>query len=168
MNIFALDENPGIAARLHFDKHVVKMILETAQLLCTAHHLIDPGPQHSNLYKKTHVNHPCSVWVRESSANYDWAYQLFVCLCTEYSLRYGKVHASMIRLGAELKSRPVGIPGADLRSEFAQAMPQDIKDLGLDSVSAYRMYYKRDKWGMMAYKLSGRMIDEVMETWNSF
>lgn len=72
MNVFALDLSPKTAARYHCDAHVVKMILETTQMLSTAHWMRGTrGP-----YRPTHANHPCSVWVRESTANYKWLHEL--------------------------------------------------------------------------------------------
>ena len=79
MNIFYLDEDPVLAAQMHCDKHVVKMILESAQLLSTAHLLIDGDElaDERGLYKATHKNHPSSKWVRDSSENYEWLWNLF-------------------------------------------------------------------------------------------
>jgi len=112
MNIFYLDNNPKTCAEMHVDKHVVKMILETAQLLSTAHRVLD-GHEYVDdssgrrikrwkltnsfagddlLYKATHINHPSAVWARESKANYQWLAYLLVELCKEYTHRYGKVH----------------------------------------------------------------------------
>lgn len=85
MQVFVLDKDPVLAARYHCDKHVVKMIVETCQLLCTAHHL--HGSEQPP-YRKTHVNHPCAIWARESRANYDWLIQLGFALSDEYTLRY--------------------------------------------------------------------------------
>ena len=114
MNRFVLDEDPVAAAQMHCDKHVVKMILEEAQMLSTAHRVIDhfailthrPDGKRSRtewvlrdnaldglLYRSTHVNHPCSAWVRASSANYDWARRLLRALSDEYTYRYGREHA---------------------------------------------------------------------------
>ena len=90
MNIFYLDHDPRLAAQYHCDKHVVKMILESAQLLCTAVN-IRAGGQVSP-YKTTHVNHPCSIWVRQNSANAMWVWYLLCYLNAEYSFRYGKLH----------------------------------------------------------------------------
>ena len=64
MNIFVLDNDPFKAAEYQCDKHVVKMVLETAQLLCSAH---ETAP-----YKRTHYNHPCAIWTRSSLSNYMW------------------------------------------------------------------------------------------------
>ena len=69
MNIFYLHEDPKKAAEYQYNKHVVKMILESAQMLCTAHHLLD-GPDADVPYKIAHKNHPSTVWARQSSQNY--------------------------------------------------------------------------------------------------
>ena len=85
MNIFYLDEKPMTAARMHCDKHVVKMILESAQMLSTAHRILDGNDyaDRRGLYKATHKNHPANIWVRESANNYVWLYNLFTFLCIE-------------------------------------------------------------------------------------
>ena len=94
MNIFYLSTNTDECARYHCDKHVVKMILETAQMLSTAHRILDGDElaDEKKLYKKVHVNHPSTKWVRESYANYLWAYDLLYSLCKEYTFRYNKYH----------------------------------------------------------------------------
>ena len=74
MNIFVLDTSPKLAAEYHCNKHVVKMIIETAQMLSTAHDYLETGI--SGLYKPTHKNHPCSIWVRQSRENYLWTLDL--------------------------------------------------------------------------------------------
>lgn len=157
MNIFFLDKNPQIAAEYHHDKHVVKMILETAQLLSTAHRVID-GEQYvdcssgrkiqrwkmndsfmeERLYKATHMNHPSNVWARQSKSNYMWLYQLFVSLCHEYTHRYGKVHATCTKLAVILSQAPRNIKDTGM-TEMPQAMPEEYHCD--DSVKAYRTYY---------------------------
>jgi len=94
MNIFYLSTNADECARYHCDKHVVKMILETAQMLSTAHRILDGDElaDEKKLYKKVHVNHPSTKWVRESYTNYLWAYDLLYSLCKEYTFRYKKYH----------------------------------------------------------------------------
>lgn len=88
MNIFVVSEDPVRNARVLDNKRVVKMVLETAQLLSNyVHHIGEFTP-----YKKTHWNHPCSVWVRESHANYRWLCIYFSELCKEYTRRYGRIH----------------------------------------------------------------------------
>jgi hypothetical protein len=155
MNRFILSEIPEQAAKAHNDKHVVKMILEEAQMLCTAHRVLSPDMTDqvsSALYRATHRNHPCSVWVRESKSNYDWAYQLFESLCTEYAFRYGKIHKSW-DLAPLLKSAPIGI--ADIgRTPFPQAMPDYCKKD--DAIEAYRVYYINEKHALAKWTLRGQ------------
>jgi len=140
MNIFILDKNPRIAAQMHCDKHVPKMILETAQMLSTAHHVYDT-PQASLVYKQAHLNHPCTIWVRESVDNYGWAYELFRELNNEFVARRGKTHLSWVKLGQILAQTPP-LPLCGL-TPFAQAMPDEYKQE--DAVEAYRAYYRGDK-----------------------
>lgn len=139
MNIFILDENPKLCAQYHCDKHVVKMILESAQMLCSA----VEGP---DLYKPTHRNHPCSIWVRESIENFDWLYNLAIELGHEYTFRYGKIHKSIevINRANLYKSLPL----ID-RTPFAQAMPDQYRDS--DAVKAYRNYYRFEKKDILKY-----------------
>lgn len=140
MNIFILDKNPRIAARMHCDKHVPKMILETAQMLSTAHHVYDT-PQASFVYKKAHLNHPCTKWVRESVDNYGWTFELFRELNNEFVRRRGKKHLSWTKLSTHLSHTP-SLPLLGL-TPFAQAMPDQYKQE--DAVEAYRAYYRGDK-----------------------
>ena len=93
MNVFILDENPALAARYHMDVHVVKMVLESAQLLSTCFLHFDIVGDKSKVYKPTHLNHPCSVWLRESFSNVVWLYQLLKELLYEYTYRFGRIHA---------------------------------------------------------------------------
>lgn len=146
MNIFALDENPYVAARFHTDKHVVKMILETAQLLSTAHHILGSG--NDRIYKKTHTNHPCAKWVRDSASNYLWTYQLFLALLQEFEYRYDKQHLSA-RLIDDLARLPANIKHVG-STPFAQAMPDEFKSD--DGVTAYRNYYNGAKRHLFGWK----------------
>lgn len=160
MNIFYLHKEPYIAAAMQTNKHVVKMILESAQLLSTAHrvldgeHYIDASsgrklqcwrhPKYdTELYKATHFNHPCAIWVRESSENYYWLYAHFVELSEEYTRRYGKVHASYTKLKDILSLPPVNIPIKDF-TEPAMAMPEQYIKRG-DPIGSYRAYYEAEK-----------------------
>ena len=141
MNIFVLDEKPTVAARYHLDVHVNKMILETAQLLSTAHRLLDDIPADQDiLYKKTHFNHPCAKWVRENSANYYWAFDLFLSLCNEYTYRYGKIHKTDDILSNRLSFPPQAIPISDELTPFALAMPDQFRSE--DAVESYQAYYQ--------------------------
>jgi hypothetical protein len=146
MNIFVLSKCPTIAARFHCDKHVVKMILESAQMLATAHH--ECGVPSDVTYKPTHVNHPCTVWARTSSANYEWLFKLYDQLCTEYTTRYGRTHKTAT-LRHELINIPYGVPDGPL-TPFAQAMPDEYKDP--NPVTAYRQFYLAEKSSMLQWK----------------
>lgn len=153
MNIFYVNSDPFEAARCLVDKHVVKMVLETAQLLCTAHRVLDPHLSDRQdmwgLYKSTHMHHPSAVWVRQSAANYDWLFNHFEGLLDEYRHRYSKTHKCM-GLFVPLAGFPVNI-----RREVNFTPPTPAMDrqylVGNDSLLSYRNYYrlaKRDlhKW----------------------
>jgi hypothetical protein len=141
MNIFVLDLDPQLAAQYHCDKHVPKMVLESAQLLCSAHHHY--GSNIENAYKPTHVNHPCAIWARTNSVNYEWLYELFYWLNIEYHYRYGKIHATGRKLLRNLMAVPSSIPLSNELTPFALAMPDAYK-LG-DAVASYREYYLKEK-----------------------
>lgn len=150
LNIFYLDSDPVVCATYHADKHVVKMILEYAQLLCTAHHLCDDvldDTQKAVLYRPTHQNHPSALWVRASVLHYQWLYRLFVCLCDEYTYRYGKVHLSDKKLRAILSTNPIAT-----QTPFVpppQVMPDEYRCD--DTVRAYREYYRHAKKDILAF-----------------
>ncbi len=162
MNIFYLDKDPEKSAEIMSNKHVIKMILESAQLLCITHRVLD-GKQgyqlsksgrlrkywfhldrikENNLYKATHINHPCSKWVRESSENYKWMYEHFLALCYEYQERYHKTHASYIKLNSIVKDLPKNIPIKEF-TEPPQAMPDKYRSSS--SITAYHNYYRSEK-----------------------
>lgn len=139
MNIFVLDEHPYAAAKYHCDKHVVKMLLESAQMLCTVNRrygLYAP-------YKPVHQKHPCTLWVGESVQNYSWMILLTHALQQQYAIRYGKVHKSyeaVMKLSADEIYRRLPDIGM---TPFAQAMPDQYKHH--DPVVAYRLYYVMEK-----------------------
>jgi hypothetical protein len=140
MNIFYLDSNPVKSAKAMTNKHVVKMVVESAQLLSTAHHVLDG--ENENLYKVTHVNHPSAVWVRKSKSHYNWLYTHFIALANEYTHRYEKTHATAIKLAELLSNPPKNIP--DLPFEQPPcAMPP--KYASFDSILSYRAYYVAEK-----------------------
>tara|TARA_R110002020_G_scaffold194354_5_gene395098 strand:+ start:5591 stop:6070 length:480 start_codon:yes stop_codon:yes gene_type:complete len=143
MNIFYLDRDLVKSAQAHVDKHIVKMPLETAQLLCTARHELGGTPEHIP-YRKTHVNHPCSVWARESYANYQWLCGMGIELCKEYTYRYGKVHKcqAVIENCIENTPEPNVFTYLEL-TEFPQAMDEEYKMD--DPVLGYRNYYRYGK-----------------------
>jgi len=159
MNIFYLHENPTIAAELHCDKHVVKMIIEYAQLLSTAHRMLD-GKHYiddssgrriqrwrlngdmNNLYKASHVNHPSNIWVRENAVHYQFVYDLFAALCKEYTYRYARAHLTETKLLNLLNQLPHNIDLCAWR-EPPQCMPDDVKMIS--SVDGYHKYYNKYK-----------------------
>ena len=178
MNIFYLHRNPEKSAKQHCDKHVVKMIIEYAQMLSTAHRMID-GEQyydlskngrriarwrHPNsnlenvLYKASHQNHPSAVWVRENAIQYQYMYDLFVALCDEYTYRYGRVHMTDDKLREVLNNIPDKMTLGEWR-EPPQAMPDDVK--AESSIEAYHKYYREYKRPFA--KSTNRDIPDFME-----
>jgi hypothetical protein len=168
MNIFYLSNDTKACAEMHNDKHTVKMILEYAQLLSTAHRVLDGTPgislsdsgrkrqtftlsdgRDSILYTATHVNHPSAIWVRQSHANYVWLYRMFCSLMDEYTYRYGKIHACN-QLADTLSYRPFNLPKGEF-TEPTPAMPEDIRIPG-DSIASYRNYYIKSKSHLANWK----------------
>jgi hypothetical protein len=144
MNIFYFDDCPFTSAIAQPDKMLVKMTLETAQMLCTAHRVVgseDYCNKH-NLYKEAYKNHPCTIWARESSANYFWLYGHFLALGVEYKFRYGKEHASFVKLEYPLCRTPRDIKIGNMTA-VAQAMPDKYKHS--DPIVAYRRYCIHEK-----------------------
>lgn len=171
MNIFFLSESPRAAAIQQCDKHVVKMIVESAQMLSTAHRLLDGSmdrrPSKSGktkvkywelpdsklesiMYKAVHVGHPCTVWTMESKANYDWHYEHFVALCNEYRYRYGKVHKTDSLLRYILMNPPTNIPDVGLTTKPVAMGSNPECIIPNDPVTSYRNYYqtKQDRFKM--------------------
>ena len=161
MNIFYLHPAPLRAAEMHCDKHCVKMILETAQMLCTAHRTLDGDEQADKLgmYKTAHLNHPSTQWVRGSLLQYEWTYHLFKFLCDEYTYRFNKVHKTDAKLREALKeppyflrwvlranSNPPLVPSSSINTytQPPQCMPDQYK-VPDDAVKAYRNYYIGEK-----------------------
>jgi len=145
MNLFYLSRDPVEAARMQCDRHVVKMILETAQMLSTAHIELD-GNQVA--YKATHKNHPSTVWVRSSATAYQWAFTHMMALGEEYTRRYGKVHKTIREHAKVLSMCPSSLAatGGDPLIDPPQCMYDDCKRD--DTVLAYQLYYnaKADEW----------------------
>lgn len=146
MNVFALDQDPAVAAQMQCDKHVVKMSIEYAQLLSTAHHLLGSDPQVlAQVYKPTHKYHPMTQWVMEHPAHYAWVYRMMVQTWGEYTYRYGKTHASS-RMHDILAHVPRGLNSHDRPVPPPQCMPDEYKvhpasPSWTDTVDAYRQYY---------------------------
>lgn len=168
MNIFMVDKDPVIAAQSLVDKHVVKMILESCQLLSTAHRVTDgiiyvekrpvegssPAKYRSVkkwklydsrdpiLYQATHINHPSAVWCRQSIENYNWLVEHMYALMDEYKHRYGKVH-KCIDVAYLLQSPPNNLKDYDM-TDMLCAMDDQYK-ISEDPVENYRNYYRKGK-----------------------
>lgn len=142
MNIFYLSTDPKKAAKYMYNKHVVKMILESAQLLCTAH-VISDGENANVPYKATHKNHPSAIWTRESISNYKWLYDHMIALGEEYTRRYGKKHLTILKCSGVLSKAPANVTKTEL-TPMPQCMPDQYKVPG-NSVEAYWNYYEAEK-----------------------
>ena len=170
MNIFYLDPEPKVCAEMHLDKHVVKMIIEYAQLMSTAHRMLD-GEHYTDktasnrniqrwrmkneiiehgLMKASHINHPSNVWARANHLNYKWLYELWCHLLHEYTYRYEKIHACA-RLKTVLAKTPDNISLGLRESDPTPAMPDDVKILN-NSLASYRQYYVKNKAHLAKWK----------------
>ncbi len=159
MNIFYIDEDPVVAAQCLVDKHCVKMILESAQLLSTAHRYLDghlvmgksdtgrnvkrwilADSREPVLYQATHINHPSAIWCRASVENYNWLVDHFFALMNEYTHRYGKHHKCSGDIAYMLQSPPHKLEEFDM-TKMPCAMGDEyiISD---EPVINYRNYYK--------------------------
>lgn len=140
MNIFYTHNNPAQCAREHCTIHTRKMIIEYAQMLSTAHRVLDGNEQADefNMYKKTHMNHPSAKWVRESKKNYWWLYVSFVSLCNIYENATGREHKTS-RLTVPLSIIPTNIPDGEF-TEPPMAMPDDFKTENVKE--SYKSYIK--------------------------
>ena len=169
---------------MHVDKHCIKMILEYAQLLSTAHRFLDgtvsiglgktgrkqtryvlPDDRESVLYSATHLNHPSAVWCRQSAMNYHWLYTLLVECCKEYTYRYGKVHkCESSGLVNRLQTTPTNIDGIKDFTEPTPAMPDECKVPG-DSLTSYHRYYVMNKEHLWSWK--GKINSRERPKWLS-
>jgi hypothetical protein len=184
LNIFFLDKNPEKCAQMHVDRHVTKMVLEYAQLLSTAHRVLDgvltvglsqsgrkqqryilSDEREQMLYSATHINHPSAVWVRQSSANYMWLAELLEECCREYSYRYGKIHkVESSGLMQILKNVfPINISDKPF-TEPTPAMPDECKVPG-DSIQSYHNYYWSNKKHLWSWK--GKINSRERPRWMS-
>jgi len=151
VNIFFLDWDVEKNAQYHCDKHVVKMILETAQLLCGVHHVAVHDTAHDTAhvpYKLSHKNHPCSIWARDSMSNYLYLCEIGLALCEEYTYRYGKRHKSQEVIEWCLMNKPqiqdIGF------TTPPKAMPDEYKTE--DVIESYRKYYLGAKKTFLTWK----------------
>jgi len=186
MNIFYLDKDPKICAEMHISKHVVKMIIEYAQLMSTAHRVIDgyeeiekryvhgslparyrntkvwrlTDARDATLYKATHMNHPSAIWCRASEANYVWLYKMWVHLLEEYTYRYGKIHACS-KLLEPLKVAPKNITQKPFTAP-TPAMPDDVKVPG-NELASYHNYYNKNKRSFASWQ--GKINSRPTPSW---
>lgn len=156
VNIFAVNECPVKSARDLCDQHIVKMPLESAQMVCTNLALL--GLKHQ--YKPCFQNHPCTIWARQSSENLSWLLSHGLALCYTYTIRFGKMHKCQSVLQSASKTLHnafleglVSFPTKGL-TKFAQAMPDQFKCE--DSVTAYRNYYKGAKLAFARWRYGGK------------
>ena len=145
MNIFVVDKDPKVAATMLCDKHVVKMIVETAQMLCTVAHIRG----HEAPYRATHRNHPCTKWVDQSKGNWDWLIEHGLEMCAEYTRRYGRTHKTLAVIEWCRDNQHIG-PQLGSLTPHALAMPQQYKSN--DPVKSYRAYYIGEKARIAKWK----------------
>jgi hypothetical protein len=171
LNIFYLSHDPAECARFHVNRHSTKMVLEYAQLLSTAHRVLDgnmsvglsdsgrkktsyilPDQRNNILYSATHINHPSAMWVRKTHQNYIWLTELLEELCCEYTYRYEKTHK--VERDGLLKVLRTNLPANIPIGPFTAptpAMPDDVKVPG-NSLASYRNYYNKNKTHLADWK----------------
>ena len=170
MNRFIIEASPTACAKSLCDSHVVKMVLEEGQMLSTVHRVVDgkeitgktksgrnqkqwvlPDKREDTLYKACHVNHPCTIWARETTANYKWAASFFEEVAKEYTWRYSRQHMTHSKLNRLIKNPPNNIDPSLELTPFPLAMgaaPHCIDKA--NPIQSYRDYYffKRDSFNM--------------------
>jgi hypothetical protein len=149
MNIFILDKDITLNAQYTCDKHIVKMQLESAQMLCTSYNILT-GTQ--IFYKSSHVNHPCAIWTRASYENFQYLFNLLTALHTEWQYRYNKaVNHKSFDVGTSLNKLVFpGIFPSVKATPHPLCMPDNYKT-GNDVVNSYRNYYKGAKGHLLKY-----------------
>jgi hypothetical protein len=189
MNIFYLDPDPKTCAEMHVSKHVVKMIIEYAQLMSTAHRVLD-GDEYTELsangrrikrwrlnddrepllMKASHINHPSAIWCRENMSNYQWLFEMWTHLLDEYTYRYGKKHACG-RLVGPLAIPPLKISTSSKFFAPTPAMPSELKVLAenpqpgrkYDVLKSYHNYYNVAKRGFATWQ--GKINSRPTPSW---
>ena len=166
MNIFVLDKDPIISAQMQCDKHIVKMPLETAQMLCSVWHRY--GSADRVPYKEAHKNHPCTLWAGDDAHNYDWLWRHGMELCFEYTRRYNNIHKCQAVI-MDLTIDNVGFAFEHLTRQgqlHPQCMPDEYKCASPfnggradDAVLAYRKYYVNDKKDIAKWNKTRPMPD---------
>ena len=163
MNIFILDRLPADIPTLMCDHHINKMLVESTQLLCTATHLLykqaGGTPFCTSLYRPTHANHPCTLWLLESKANTSWLYELVHHLEAERQIRSNCIkpmHLSRV-VAAQAKACLATLPPSTWKDTPStvppQCMPLELQQFGTKpswelTIQAYRAYYiaKNKNW----------------------
>ena len=164
MNIFILSNNPFEAASEMCDSHVVKMPTESCQMLHTnvlfkmfkVSHGWEPSlkqlkefhaeSMYDYLMKPAMLNHPCTIWARQSQENHAWLYDHAIALCNEYTNRYNKIHGTERRI----KETPEPFFSKLGLTPFAKAMPELYKQQC--PIESYRTYYIKDKWEFATWR----------------
>lgn len=159
MNIFVLSKEPIMAAKAMCDQHVVKMILESTQLLCGAL----PNNSFAGQYKQTHMNHPCSVWTRTNDINYSWLYYHAISLCNEYTKRFDKIHKSHLIVLECAKQKKIIDDFEEEHIDFVMAMPDEIKSD--DVVQSYRKYYNTKAFEWWSKERPMRWTNALPHSW---
>jgi hypothetical protein len=151
MNIFYLDKDPTTCAKYHADKHVVKMILESAQILCTV--INEKAGYQVTPYKSTHRNHPCTIWAGQCFENAEWLLDLTHSLNTEFMYRFNHTasHKSLQMLDDIAMGRLIRLhlPKLGGTTPPALAMPEEYRSD--NTVESYRLYYRLDKQHLLKY-----------------
>ena len=172
MNIFYVHKDPIVSAKMLIDKHVCKMIIESAQMLSTAHRMLD-GVKYTDrtkkghriqrwrmssnledtLYKACHTGHPSTVWVMANIVHYVWLYKHMIALNDEFKLRYNhtKDHMTIQKLKDVLSHTPKNIPINKIATDPTPAMPDECKIPG-DVIGSYRKYYIEKKQSFASWK----------------
>lgn len=170
MNLFVLDTDPVKAAQMQCNIHVNKMAVESAQMLCTVHRMLDgkhevrrsksgrkldywvlPDEREDTFYKPVHTGHPCTVWTMQTAGNYMWHYRHFIALCEEYTYRYGRIHACQTLFEEALSHLPINIDYTTKVTPFPLAMKSNPECMNpKDPVASYRAFYqtKQDRFKM--------------------
>lgn len=148
MNVFASDPSPVFSAQVLADQHVVKMALESAQILSTALHI--RGRNHTSLYRPTHKHHPCTVAAAKDDHYFWWVYHHGRALAGEYLLRFGKEHGALNRIELAgrvmLSAAPYGDP---MPTTWPLAMPDEYKH---ENPHEAYINYLREKYRQWAGK----------------
>ena len=150
MNIFVLDLDPVIAAKSQNDKHCVKMVLETAQLLSSTIHILNPNSSiKDKIYKPTHKNHPATIWTRESLGNFNWLIKHGLALSDTYQARYNKIHKSR-EIILRCQAHTPNFTKIE-KTPHVYCGPECYRTQ--DIVQSYRNYYIGDKAKFSTWKL---------------